>query len=125
MSPSSVTPESRNSLIEFARFREHAAVRGVTRSLDRKYEVVRRFTRPVRKRRRFLRAIVGAVDFDGGKLSARVVQFLGLCEFVGIKDAAPRLKRPAADTGPNDAAFGGLDSGLPLVEVSVRFFGMD
>ena len=84
---------------------EFTPVRGVARTLQREDEVVRRFRCPTRERLRLLRAVVGAVDFDHGQLPARIAEFLGLREIVGIEDAAPRFERPAADTGANFAAF--------------------
>ena len=104
LSPSSVTPELRNRLIEFAGLPEHAAVGDEARSLDGEHEAVRHLARPFAEGRRRLRAVERAVDLDRGQALAGVGELLRMRQALRIEHAAPRLEGPAAD--PNvDMAF--------------------
>src|SRR4051812_16682416 len=87
--------------------RNHAALGGETRSLDREHKPIRHFAGPFAKALRLLRAVIGAVDLDRGQLGGGVGQFLGLRQFLGVKYPAPRLERPAADADIDVAAGGG------------------
>src|SRR6185295_11827471 len=82
---------------------KNAAVRRVTRSLQRKDKSLRRFSRPLSKRRWFLCAIKRSVDFDRSEMRARILEFLRMRQSFGIEHAAPRREGPAANTDVNPA----------------------
>src|SRR5438128_10907561 len=52
--------------------RQHRAVGGIARRLEREHEIIRRRGRPFAKAFRLLGAVEGAVDLDGGELAARI-----------------------------------------------------
>src|SRR5689334_6901478 len=94
---------------------KHAAVSSKARPLDREHKAIRYLTRPFAKALRLLRAVVGAVDLDRRQLRGRVLKFLRLREFLGVKYPAPGLERPATDAEIDPARFGllgGLAHGL-------------
>ena len=84
---------------------EDAPVDGIARALEREHETRRHFARPFAKRRRGLRAVERAVDFDRGQPLAGIGQLLRVWQTLRIKHAAPRLERPAADADINFACF--------------------
>ena len=96
-----------------AGLRQHAAVGGEARPLQREHEAVRHLARPFAKALRLLRAVIGAVDLDRGQLRGGVGQLLRLRQLLRIKHAAPRLEGPAADADIDvAAAFCGRFRGL-------------
>src|SRR6202034_4581042 len=84
------------ALDRVAAFLEHAPVDGEARALEREHEARRHFARPLAKRRRRLRAVKRAVDFDRGQPLAGIGQLLRVRQAFRIKHAAPRLEGPAA-----------------------------
>ena len=73
--------------------RKNASVRGETRPLYRKYEIVRRFIMPFGETRRLLRSVIGPVDLDGRQFAAGKFQFPPLRQTIGIECTAPRLDK--------------------------------
>src|SRR5580704_10057386 len=86
------------ALDRVAGFFEYAPVDGKARALEREHEIWRHLARPFAKRRRRLRAVERAVDLDRGQPLGGVGKLLRVRQILGIKHAAPRLERPAADT---------------------------
>ena len=80
---SSMTPLVKKRSIEPARLREHAAVGGEARTLEREDETVRRLVMPFGEALRLLRAVIGAVDLDGGQLAAGIFELPLLRELLG------------------------------------------
>ncbi len=56
-----------------AGLRQHPAVGGKARALDREHETIRHLARPFAKALRLLRAVIGAVDLDRGQFRCRVL----------------------------------------------------
>src|SRR5690606_28326541 len=81
----------------------HLAVRHEAVSLEREGESIRHLDRPFGKGGRLLRAIIGSVHLDRGKLSARIFELPLLGQIIRIKRAFPWLECPAAYTGANGA----------------------
>src|SRR6185437_5201379 len=80
-----------------AGLRQHAAIGGEARALQREYKTVRHLARPFAEALRLLRAVIGAVDLDRGQLRGGIGQLLRLRKLLRIKHAAPGRERPAAD----------------------------
>jgi hypothetical protein len=95
----------------FAGLRQHTLLHDIARALDREHEPVAHFLAPFGEGCRRLRAVERAIDFDGRQLGARVGEFLGVRQTLGIELAAPGLKGPAADPDPDVAC---LRHGLAL-----------
>src|SRR5277367_1728583 len=77
---------------------EYPPVDGKARTFEREHEIWRHLARPFAKRRRRLRAVERAVDFDRGQPFGGVAELLRMRQSLRIEHAAPRLERPAADT---------------------------
>src|ERR1700675_2056829 len=86
------------SLDRVAGLLEYAPVDGKARAFEREHEILRHFARPFAERRRRLRAIKRAVDLDRGQPFGGVGKLLRVRQSLRVENAAPRLKRPAADT---------------------------
>jgi hypothetical protein len=86
------------ALDRVARLLEHPPVDGKARALERKHEILRHLACPFAERRRRLRAIERAVDLDRGQSFGGVAELLRVRQTLRVENAAPRLKRPAADT---------------------------
>src|SRR5580700_12343117 len=93
------------ALDRIARLFQHPPVDGEARALEREHEILRHLARPFAKRRRCLRAVERAVDLDRGQPFGGVGKLLRVRQSLRIKHAAPRLKRPAADTDTDMARF--------------------
>src|ERR1700684_602249 len=89
------------ALDRVTRLLEHAPVDGKAWAFEREHEILRHLARPFAERRRRLRAIERAVDFDRGHSLGGVRKLLRVRQALRIEHAAPRLKRPAADTDTN------------------------
>ncbi len=109
-----------------ARFGEHAAIGGKTRRFQRKHEAVRCFIVPFGEGRRFLRTVIGAVDFDGSELARGIFELALLRKFLGIEALVPRFIGPAANA---DADLARLFPGHCLSSIPVHhefiLFGHD
>src|SRR5579871_3924180 len=80
-----------------AGFGEHAPVGGEARSLQREHKTIRHLACPFAEALGFLRAVIGAVDFDRGQLRGRVLQLLRLRELFRVEHPTPWREGPAAD----------------------------
>src|SRR6185436_9900949 len=92
---------------------QHAAVGGEAVGLEREDEPVGRFITPLGEGGRFHRAVVGAVDLDGGHLAAGVFQLACLRPTLGVEVVAPGLEGPATDADPDFGAHRRLHTTKP------------
>src|SRR4029077_16639471 len=76
---------------------------------EREHEPVGHLLAPFGEGCRRLRAVERAIDFDGRQLGARIGEFLGVRQTLGIELAAPGLKGPAADTAPDVSCLRHVD----------------
>src|SRR6202035_4944115 len=93
------------ALDRVACFFQHPSVDGKARALEREHEILRHFARPFAECRRRLRAVERAVDLDRGQPFGGVGKLLRVRQTFRIKNAAPRLKSPAADSDADVARF--------------------
>ena len=92
------------ALHRIAGLRQHAAIGGEARPLQRKHETIGHLARPFAKTLRLLRPVVSPVDLDRGQLRRGIGKFLRLRQLLRIKHPAPRLESPAADADIDVAA---------------------
>src|ERR1700722_10209618 len=71
------------------RLRQHAAMGGEARPLEREHEIIRRLRSPAPEALRLLAAVEGAVDLDGGQRPARMRELARLRQLRRIEGAAP------------------------------------
>src|SRR3984957_8464608 len=81
--------------------RQHAAMGGKARPLEREHEIIRRLRRPAPEALRLLAAVEGAVDLDGGDGAAGMLELARLRQLLRIERAAPGLEHPPPDADPD------------------------
>ena len=122
LSLSSSTPLPKNRSTECAGLRQHAAMGGEARPLEREHEILRRLLRPAPEARRLLAAVEGAVDLDGGDGAAGMLELARLRQLVRIERAAPGLEHPAADADPDHgpSLSVGIADAVQLIRIPQR-----
>src|SRR5581483_3823439 len=87
------------ALHRFGGLGQHAPIGAEARCLQGEDEAIRRLGAPLLPALGLEARVVGAVDLDRGELAAGILQLALVRQVLRIKDAAPRLEGPAADTG--------------------------